>query len=157
MQSGKLADTPRGRKLASVVRRCVGLDPYEDPEILDWLPWMTLGVATRLRGWRSPRVSMLRRALFKLASDLDANAVAFYPWEPRFRADARRVPFSALFRYEPCQLMGDSLRALQGTGLMTVDDLRCLHPAGVALAKAEGQPMLMLYRALRPVAARGRG
>ena len=141
-------------EVLNAVRESVGVDPYDDREILEWLPWMSLGVATRLRGWRSARISMLRRALFKLAGDLNAGTAGFYPWEPEFSPDARGAPLCTLYQYEACQLMRNSIDALHATGLTSVDDLRCLHPEAVAVAKAQGQPLLILYRLLRRQAAK---
>ena len=143
-------------EFARAVQQSVRLDPYDDGEILEWLPWMSLGVATRLRGWRSPRMSMLRRALFKLAGDLDSSAAAFYPWEPTLSPEARAAPLCALYQYEPCRLMRDSVDTLHEMGLTSVDDLRCLHPGAVSAAKAQGQPLLMLYRLLRRDASKRR-
>ena len=147
----------RPLQVSDAVQRSVGLDRDEGAEMLEWLPWMSLGVATRLRGWRSPRINMLRRAMFKLAGDMDGDAAAFYPWEAAFGADTRLVPLMALYQYEPCPLMRDSVAVLRGLGLSTVDDLRCLHPAAVANAKTEGQPLLVLYRSLRRHTASGDG
>ena len=122
---------------------------HTSENILEWLPWMSLGMVASLRRWRTPRIRAVRRALFKLGKDLDSSATAFGPWEPTFAAGVRPIPFLALYQYESTRLLEDSLRRFEELGLTCVNDLRFLHPDAVAAAKEPCQPLLKLYRALR--------
>ena len=82
-------------------------------DIFEWLPWTSLAIVACLRRWRSPRINGIRRALFKLVTDLDSAAAAFSPWEPEFNEDVRIIPVQALYQYEETKLMQDSLKQFE--------------------------------------------
>ena len=112
-----------------------------------WLPWMSLGVVNLLRMWRQPRISALRRVLLKMVAGWRAGERdGAGPWEKRFDATARRVPIQALYQFEPTSVVDDTITTLRRLGLGSVNDLRCFHPQAVECAKAEGDPLLALYR-----------
>lgn len=115
--------------------------------VLEWLPWMSLGIVSRLRNWRAPRINALRRAIFKLAEAFDGDADAFYPWEANFSASY--LPIQVLYQHDPSSLMRDSLHQLAHLGLTSVHDLRCLHPDAVAAAQEKKDPLMALYNVLR--------
>lgn len=120
----------------------------------EWLLWMPLAVLTHLRAWRAPRINSLHRALLKLARDTDWSTNAYYPWEPAFNPETRFIPIQALYQYEPNDLTLSSIEALRHCGLMSINDLRCLHPNAVAAAKHTDQPLLRLYRTLQPASGK---
>ena len=127
---------------------------FEDPlsvgsDMKEWLPWMSLSIVNCLRLWRSPRINSLRRAIFKLAADLDNRTNSFYPWTSECPREVRKVPIRALYQYEPTSLTLGTLRVFEDLGLTSVNDLRCLHPDAVASAKMNGRPLTKLYQRLQ--------
>ena len=109
-----------------------------------WLPWMSLGITNLFRRWRQPRIRTIRRAMFKLSVEAEAN----FPWEPGYATWQRNLPMHAIYRYEPSWLLEESLAAFSLLDLKSVNDLRCCHPDAVAASKAKGQPLFVLYRVL---------
>ena len=115
----------------------------------DWLPWMSLGIATHLRHWRLPRISSMRHSIFKLTRTIDGKAEKYYPWEPGFDLLTGTIPMQALYQFEPSNLTGTTIRTLSSLGLVSVNDLRFLHPDAVVAAKSRNQPLFVLYRLLK--------
>ena len=127
---------------------CLGALQKGGAEARQWLPWMSLAIVNILQRWRSSRISRLRRAIFKLAVDLDADTNAFYPWEPTFDSHNRIVPMEALYQYERSRLTRASLQEFVTLGLTSINDLRCLHPDAVACAKSRRRPLQSIYQDL---------
>ena len=134
------------RLLRRIVERDSPSASSANTDVSEWLPWMPLSVVKYLRTWRSSRVNALHRALFKLASDIDKGTHAFYPWDRKLPSEIRQVPIQALYQYEPSSLTRGGINALRDCGLVSINDLRCLHPSGVAAAKDPAQPLFEIYR-----------
>lgn len=146
-------DRIEAAEITRVLERSFGKGTYSGniaEDAHEWLLWMPLAVVTHLRTWRAPRINSLRRALLKLARDTDKVASAYYPWEPAFNPETRFIPIQALYQYEPNSLTLGSIKALRDCGLTSINDLRCVHPNAVTAAKNPDQPLLRLYRSLRP-------
>lgn len=137
--------------IAEILESSYGSNVYREDvagDVNEWLPWMPLAVVKHLRSWHSSKINSLRRALFKLARDIEKLANAYYPWEPDFSSEARLIPIQALYQYEASNSTLDGISALHGCGLTSINDLRCLHPNAVVAAKSADEPLLRLYRAI---------
>ena len=141
-----------GTRLKPIVARRIERHPEISSHLGDdyqlWLPWMSLGIVNLLRRWRSPRISSIRRAVFKFVNDLSGNTVAEAPWEHTFPDSARRVPLQALFQYEPTNLVDGAINALTDLGFKSVGDLRICHPDAVAAAKHPRKPLFSVHKTL---------
>ena len=144
-------DSSDAAAITDVLKCSFGSRVYSESiatDVGEWLPWMPLAVVKHLRTWRSSKINSLHRALFKLARDIDKTANACYPWEPTFSPEARFIPIQTLYQYETSSVTLGGINALRDCGLMSINDLRCLHPSAVAAAKNADQPLLRLYRSL---------
>ena len=134
--------------VASHFGRAFGQDIWEEmqKQVWEWLPWMPLSVIRHLRMWRGPKINTLRRAVFKLSGDVEYIEDAFYPWDPTLAQAIRLIPIQALYQYEPSSATLAAIHALRDCNLISINDLRCLHPDAVAAAKHQDQPLLQIYR-----------
>ena len=117
-------------------------------ECKEWLPWISLGIVTLVRRWRTPRINKIRRTIFKLAKYLDGESGAFFPWESNFDKNTAHIPIQALYQFETTKLMEDTISDLTTLGLLSINHLRFLHPDAVSLANHPKQPLLKLYTVL---------
>ena len=117
-------------------------------ECEEWLPWISLGIVTLLRRWRTPRINAIRRTIFKLTKYVNGRAGAFYPWESNFDTNTGHIPIQALYQFETTKLMEDTISALSTLGLLSINHLRFLHPNAISLANNPKQPLLKLYTVL---------
>ena len=104
-------------------------------EYEEWLPWISLGIVTLLRRWRTPRINAIRRTIFKLAKYVNGGSGAFYPWESNFDTNTGHIPIQALYQFETTKLMEDTISDLTTLGLFSINHLRFLHPNAISLAQ----------------------
>ena len=117
-------------------------------EMNDWLPWISLDIASQLNSWPSTKSNSIRRTIFRLSQHLGGLADAAYPWIPDFPQEIATLPIHALYQFDPNAAMRDAVRTLISIGLSSVNDLRCLHPTAVAHAKHAEKPLVKLFIAL---------
>lgn len=143
-QTGKSCfDDP---KLVEILTSSASKDIMTECE--EWLPWISLGIVTLLRRWRTPRINKVRRTIFKLAKYVDGGSGAFFPWESNFDKNTAHIPIQALYKFETTKLMEDTISDLTTLGLLSINHLRFFHPNAVSLANHPKQPLLKLYTVL---------
>ena len=132
------------QSIDSEIRKFNGL-PVDDWR--SWLPWISLGIEVRLRSWRSPKITCLRRALFKLSTNYDeSGSDANYPWEVGYSKNLASLPIPVLYQYESDKKTLDGISILLDIGLKQINHLRILHPDAISFAKDRRSPCKVLYR-----------
>ena len=115
-----------------------------------WLPYISLGITTIVRRWRTPRINSIRRTMFLLSHALDRERSGLLPWESGFEVSAGRIPIQALYQFEPSTVIRGTIASLNSLDFTLINDLRCFHPDAIALIKssAGSRAVLSLYRKL---------
>jgi hypothetical protein len=116
-----------------------------------WLPYLSLASINLIRRWRQPRLSALRRCIFKHMSTChDSNVVDFFSTVDTNESPFLSIPLQVLYQYQPSRLLLTSISLLNQIGFCSLRDLRAIHPDSVQFVKDQrNRKMLLdLYRRL---------
>ena len=118
-------------------------DSMEDWE--NWLPWMSLSIAMKLKSWRSPKINCVKRAIFKLPLIHGIECEVYEPWIAGYPEELANLPLPVLYQCEKDAKTLDVISQLSSIGLKKVNDLRVFHTEAIQFANDVRGPHTVFY------------
>ena len=118
-----------------------------DPTWAAWLPWVSLGAVNTLRSLPPRTISALSRALSAFVAYMTPTVPSKELWKFDCSPDWLSVPTYAICAFRKEAHVRKALARLASHGIRAIQDLRCLHPDAIRLAKEPTVPLLALYSA----------